>query len=167
MGTRGTFRTLKKRVKTIFKGLSGRHSLSPRVSPSSAPFFLGPITSKRLQRRLVFALKLEKLLVNDKITALHCVKQICLPSIISNITNHTNEIWKTFRIISFKKAQLPSSSIFCNTVHSFLIFVVPCCLYIISCFEQIFLFHLNWWWFPLLKFREISRHSFFKRNIRR
>ena len=123
IGTIGTVCTLRKRVKTIFMGLSGRRSLSPRVSPSRAPFFLGPITSKRLLRRLVFALKLEKLLENDKITVLHCVKQICLPSIISNITNHTNEIWKTLWIISFQKAQLPSISIFCNTVHSFLIFV--------------------------------------------
>ena len=124
IGTIGTFRTLRKRVKTIFMGLSGRRSHSPRVSPSRAPFFLAPITSKRLLLRLVFALKLGKLLVNDKITALHCVKQICLPSIISNITNHTNEIWKTFGIISFQKAQLPSISIFCNTVHSkFLSFV--------------------------------------------
>ena len=32
-------------------------------------------------------------------------------------------IWKTFTIISFQKAQLLSISIFCNTVHSFLIFV--------------------------------------------
>ena len=52
-------------------GLLGRRYLSSRVSPSRAPFFLAPITSKRLLRRLVFALKLEKLLVNDKITALH------------------------------------------------------------------------------------------------
>ena len=169
IGTIGTFRTLKKRVKTIFMGLSGRRSLSPRVSPSRAPFFLALITSKRLLRRLVFALKLEKLLVNDKITALHCVKQICLPSIISNITNHTNEIWKTLWIISFQKAQLPSISIFCNTVHSkFLSFCICLVVYtLFSCFEQTFLFHLNWWWLPLLKFREISRHSSFKRNIRR
>ena len=123
IGTIGTFRTLKKRVKTIFMGLSGKRSLSPRVSPSRAPFFLAPITSKRLQRRLVSALKLEKLLVNDKIIVLHCVKQICLSSIISNITNHTNEFGKPFRIIRFQKAQLPSISIFCYTVHSFLIFV--------------------------------------------
>ena len=169
IGTIGTFRTLRKRVKTIFMGRSGRRSFSPRVSPSRDPFFLAPITSKRLLRRLVFALKLEKLLVNDKITALHCVKQICLPSIISNITNHTNEIWKTFRIISFQKAQLPSISIFCNTVHSkFLSFCICLVVYtLFSCFEQIFLFHLNRWWFPLPKFREISRHSSFKRNIRR
>ena len=101
-----------------------RRSLSPRVSPSRSPFFLAPITSKRLLRRLVFALKLAKLLENDKIPVLHCVKQIRFPSIISNITNHTNEIWKTLWIISFQKAQLPSISIFCNTVHSkFLSFV--------------------------------------------
>ena len=146
-----------------------RRSLSPRVSPSRTPFFLAPITSKRLLRRLVFALKLEKLLENDKIPVLHCVKQIRFPSIISNITNHTNEIWKTLWIISFQKAQLPSISIFCNTVHSkFLSFCICLVVYtLFSCFEQIFLFHLNRWWFPLPKFREISRHSSFKRNIRR
>ena len=33
-------------------GLSGRRSLSPRVSPSCVPFFLAPTTSKRLLRRL-------------------------------------------------------------------------------------------------------------------
>ena len=97
--------------------------LSSRVS-LARPVLSWAITSKRLLRRLVFALKLEKLLENDKITALHCVKQIRFPSIISNITNHTNEIWKTLWIISFQKAQLPSISIFCNTVHSkFLSFV--------------------------------------------
>ena len=45
--------TLRKRVKTIFMGLSGRRSLFPRVSPSRAPFFLASISSKRLLRRLV------------------------------------------------------------------------------------------------------------------
>ena len=49
----GIFRTLRKRVKKIFMGLSGRRSLSPRVSPPRAPFFLAPISSKRLLRRLL------------------------------------------------------------------------------------------------------------------
>ena len=31
--------------KAIFMGLSGRHSLSPCVSPLHAPFFLAPVTS--------------------------------------------------------------------------------------------------------------------------
>ena len=33
-------------------GLPGRRSLSPRVSPSRAPVFLEPTTSKRLLHRL-------------------------------------------------------------------------------------------------------------------
>ena len=134
IGTIGTVRTLRKRVKTIFMGLSGRRSLSPRVSPSRAPFFLGPITSKRLLRRLVFALKLEKLLENDKITVLHCVKQICLPSIISNITNHTNEIWKTLRIISFQNHNChPFQSSVTLSIRSSFLYLL-CCLYIIFMF---------------------------------
>ena len=88
IGTIGTFRTLRKRIKTIFMGLFERRSLSPRVSPSRAPFFLAPITSKLLLRRLVFALKLEKLLVNDKITALHCVKQMSPKHYIKHYKPH-------------------------------------------------------------------------------
>ena len=33
-------------------------------------------------------------------------KQICLPSIISNVTNNKNELWKTVRLTSFQKTQL-------------------------------------------------------------
>ena len=44
----GNFRTLGKRVETIFMGFSGRCSLFPRVPPSRASFFLVPATSKRL-----------------------------------------------------------------------------------------------------------------------
>ena len=50
----GNFRTLGKRVETIFMGFSGRRSLFPRVSPSRAPFFLVPTTSKRLLAIYVF-----------------------------------------------------------------------------------------------------------------
>ena len=50
----GIFRTLGKRVETIFMGLSGRRSLFSSVSPSRAPFFLVPTTSKRLLANYVF-----------------------------------------------------------------------------------------------------------------
>ena len=50
----GNFRTLGKRVETIFMGLSGRRSLFPRVSPSRSPFFLVPTTSKCLLASYVF-----------------------------------------------------------------------------------------------------------------
>ena len=40
------------RARTISLDLSGRRSLSPRISPSHIPFFLGPLNSKRLLRRL-------------------------------------------------------------------------------------------------------------------
>ena len=77
--------------------------LSPRVSPSRAPFFLAPITFKKMT-------KSQLCIVSNKYVseALYQTLQ----------TMHTNEIWKTLRIISFQKAQLPSISIFCNTVHS-------------------------------------------------
>ena len=39
---------------------------------------------------VLFAIKLEKLLVNDKIADL--IKQVCLSCIISNVTNKTNEL---------------------------------------------------------------------------
>ena len=41
-----------------------------------------------------FTMQLEKLLVNEKKPQLH-VKLTCLPSIVSNITSHKNELWKT------------------------------------------------------------------------
>ena len=41
-----------------------------------------------------------------------CVKQICLPSILSNITNNKNGFWKTVRRTNFQKPQLHSISIF-------------------------------------------------------
>ena len=33
-------------------------------------------------------------------------KQICLPSIISNVTNNKNELWKTVRLTSFQKTTI-------------------------------------------------------------
>ena len=51
--TNRNFPHSEKAEKHIFMGLSGRRSLSPRVSPSYFPrFFLAPRTFKRLPRRL-------------------------------------------------------------------------------------------------------------------
>ena len=115
------------------------------------------------------SLAIKKLLVKEKKNVDSCPTNVSQALYQTLQTMQTNEIWKTFRIISFQKAQLPSISIFCNTVHSkFLSFCICLVVYtLFSCFEQTFLFHLNWWWLPLLKFREISRPSSFKRNIRR
>ena len=68
-----------------------------------------------------FALLLEKVLVNElyylrkylwMTKSQLCVKQICLPSILSNITNNKNGFWKTVRRTNFQKPQLHSISIF-------------------------------------------------------
>ena len=48
----GAWKYLGSRKTRRARGLSGRRSLSPRVSPSRVPFFLAPTTSKRLLRRL-------------------------------------------------------------------------------------------------------------------
>ena len=41
-----------------------------------------------------------------------CAKQICLPRILSNITNNKNGLWKTVRRTNVQKPQLHSISIF-------------------------------------------------------
>ena len=41
-----------------------------------------------------------------------CAKQICLPRILSNITNNKNGFWKTVRPTNVQKPQLHSISIF-------------------------------------------------------
>ena len=50
----------------------------------------------------LFAMKLDKLPVNDKITSFVSNK-VCLPSIISIVTNNNNELWKT---VGLKKTTL-------------------------------------------------------------
>ena len=57
-----------------------------------------------------FALLREKYLWMTKSQL--CVKQICLPSILSNITNNKNGFWKTVRRTNVQKPQLHSISIF-------------------------------------------------------
>ena len=68
-----------------------------------------------------FALLLEKVLVNElyylrkylwMTKSQLCAKQICLPRILSNITNNKNGFWKTVRRTNVQKPQLHSISIF-------------------------------------------------------
>ena len=60
----------------------------------------------------------------------------CLLSIISNITNNKNELWKTFRWTSFQKPQLQSSFKF---VHACLLLYFYVIYTLFSCFERLFL----------------------------
>ena len=64
----------------------------------------------------LLAMKLEKLLVNDKITVF-VNRGIHLPRIISNVTNNKNELWKSVRLTSLQKSQLQSASVFSKFVH--------------------------------------------------
>ena len=72
----------------------------------------------------LLATKLEKLLVNDKITVL-VNRRIHLPSIISNVTNNKNELfWKSVWLTSLQKSQLQHASVFFKFVHlCFLLYV--------------------------------------------
>ena len=68
------------------------------------------------------------------------VKQKCLPSIISNVTNNKNELGKAARLASFQNAQLQSTLIVLEFVHPYLLFYFvvlfkPSFL----CFEWLFL----------------------------
>ena len=56
------------------------------------------------------------------------VKQKCLPSIISNVTNNKNELGKAARLASFQNAQLQSTLIVLEFVHPYLLFYLSCCL---------------------------------------
>ena len=56
------------------------------------------------------------------------VKQKCLPSIISNVTNNKNELGKAARLASFQNAQLQSTLIVLEFVHPYLLFYLLCCL---------------------------------------
>ena len=63
-----------------------------------------------------------------------CVKQICLLSVIWNLTNNKNELWKTVKLTSFQKPQSQSVSIFFKFVH-------PCPrLYLLCYLHILFMF---------------------------
>ena len=63
----------------------------------------------------------------------------CLLSIISNITNNKNELWKTFRWTSFQKPQLQSVSISFKFVYACLLLYFYVIYTLFSCFERLFL----------------------------
>ena len=61
-----------------------------------------------------------------------CVKQICLPSTTSNVTNDKTKLWKTVRLTSFQKPKLQSVSISLKYVH-------PCFLLYLLCYSYFLL----------------------------
>ena len=62
------------------------------------------------------------------------VDQICLPSIISHVTNNKTELWKTAGLTSFQKPQLRSVSIFFTSVHPCFLFYLICRSYLLLTF---------------------------------
>ena len=70
--------------------------------------------------------------------AVSCQKK-CPLSIISNVTNNKNELWKIVRQTSFQKPQLQSVLIFYKFVHPCLL-LYSCVIYtLFLCFERLFL----------------------------
>ena len=67
------------------------------------------------------------------------VSNKCPLSIISNVTNNKNELWKIVRQTSFQKPQLQSVLIFYKFVHPCLL-LYSCVIYtLFLCFERLFL----------------------------
>ena len=62
------------------------------------------------------------------------VKQKCLPSIISNVTNNKNELGKAARLASFQNAQLQSTLIVLEFDHPYLLFYLSCYLNLLFMF---------------------------------
>ena len=76
-----------------------------------------------------------------------CVKQICLPSTTSNVTNDKTKLWKTVRLTSFQKPKLQSVSISLKYVH-------PCFLLYLLCYSYLLLTS----WEVIFSFK-VSLHS--------
>ena len=72
------------------------------------------------------------LLANDKITASWQHVHVCLPSIILNVPNNRNKLWKTVRLTSFQKPWLQSVLIFFKFVHLYLLLT----FWVVLCFTQ-------------------------------
>ena len=65
------------------------------------------------------------------------IKHICLPSIITNVTNNKKENRKAVRWTSFERPQLQSVSIFFNSVHPCLVLYQLCIIFtFFSCFDS-------------------------------
>ena len=112
---------------------------------------------------LIIAMKLEKLLVNDKITVF--VKGIYLPSIISNITNNKNELWKSVGLTGkFSKTSTcnplqPSSNLSIRV--SFCTYLLCYLNFLLTFWGVIFKVHSILWQFPLFEVWQISRQGSF------
>ena len=74
----------------------------------------------------LFAMKLEKIPVNDK---------ICLPNIISMVTRNKNELWKTVRWTSFQKPQL--QAFFFKFFHPCHLQYLRCHLHLLQTFRAV------------------------------
>ena len=74
------------------------------------------------------------------------VKQNCLPSIISNVTNNKSELWKlAVRLSSFQKPLLQSVSIFFKFIHPCLfLYLLGYYYLLLSFWGVIFMFHSIW-----------------------
>ena len=93
-----------------------------------------------------------------------CVKQICLPSTTSNVTNDKTKLWKTVRLTSFQKPKLQSVSISLKYVHPcFLLYLLCYSYFLFNVLRGYFLkFHFFRWQFPLSELWQIWWHSSFK-----
>ena len=134
-----------RKPQVISGGGGGAHTLHP--PPRSAPEY-GVLLKGLCHGYLfyfvfnaiyasLFAMKLDKLPVNDKITSFVSNK-VCLQSIISIVSNNNNELWKTVRLK--KKPELQSVSIFFKFLHQCLLLYLPCHLYrlLLLFFELLF-----------------------------
>ena len=105
----------------------------------------------------LFAMELEKLLVNDNIGT-SCQKDVS--QALYQTLQRTNWALKTVRLASFQKPQLEFVSIFFKLVHLFVFFVLPLFVFallfvlsfdVLSCYFYVSL-SLLWWRFLLVEF---------------
>ena len=109
----------------------------------------------------LFAMELEKLLVNDNIGT-SC--QTDVSHALYQTLQRTKWALKIVRLTSFQEAQLKSVSIFFKLVHPCLFLYLLCYLYFLFTFwAVIFMFHSVWWRFPLVEFwKKIPWHCSLK-----
>ena len=106
----------------------------------------------------LIGMKIEKYLLNDKITVL-CQKKPFKHCVTSYRLNK-NELWKTVRLTNFQIPQLLSLSIFLRFVHPCLLSYLLCYPHILSTFCAVILMsHFIWWQFPQFEFWYIIRET--------
>ena len=82
----------------------------------TAVFFIFLILPIKLSFALWSYLTKAKKWICKRQKSQHFVKQICLPSVTSNVTNSKNELWKTLRLTSCQK---PTITIHYNLLHAY------------------------------------------------